>query len=46
MPEQDEHEPVPATDEQSAAANALFEKVLRADDSPEGFGEGLDSLGI
>ena len=40
-----EHEPVPPTEEQAAAADALFGTRLR-DDAPDGFGEGLDRYGI
>ena len=41
-----EHAPVPPTEEQKQAADDLFEKVLRDEDLPDGFGVGLDELGI
>ena len=45
VPDKPEHEPVPPTDGQKAAANELFEKVLSSD-VPADFGNGIDSLGI
>ncbi len=45
-PEVPDHVPVPPTADQTAAVNALFEKVLTSDkDLPDGFGEGLENLG-
>ena len=40
----EDHVPVPPTGDQRAAADALFDKVLRDDDLPSGFGEGLDDI--
>ena len=34
------------TQQQKQAADALFEKVLRTKDTPDGFGEGLDKFSI
>eukprot|EP00966_Prymnesium_polylepis_P007028 162068-Prymnesium_polylepis.1 len=45
-PDVSDHVPVPSTEAQKTAANALFGKVLREDDVPDGFGEGLDGFGI
>ena len=43
-----QHQPVPPTPEQEAAANALFEKTLSTKDLPTSFerdpGEGLDRI--
>ena len=40
------HTPVPPTEAQKAAANALFEKQLRDDDLPDGFGDALAGFDI
>ena len=38
------HVPVPPTQEQCNAADALFETLLREDNLPEGFGDGIEDL--
>jgi hypothetical protein len=46
VPDQPDHEPVPPTPDQQAAADLLFETRLRDEHAPDGFGDGLDELGI
>ena len=42
--EPEDHEPVPPTADQSAAADALFETLLREGAPGDGFGEGFEHL--